>query len=74
MYSISSLDFSLANGSVFTGAINTSGAAGTVNVTMAAGASWVLTGDCYITSFTGDVSRITANGFAVFVNGTAVTE
>ena len=72
--SISSLDFSLANGSVFTGAINTSGAAGTVNVTLASGTTWVLTGDSYITSFTGDVSQITTNGFSVFVNGSAITK
>jgi hypothetical protein len=72
--SISSLDFSLANGSVFTGAINTSGAAGTVNVTLASGTSWVLTGDSYITSFTGDASQITTNGHSVFVNGTAITK
>ena len=72
--SISSLDFSLANGSVFTGAINTSGAAGTVNVTLASGTSWLLTGDCYITSFTGDVGQITTNGYSVFVNGTAITK
>jgi len=72
--SISSLDFSLASGSVFTGAINTSGAAGAVHVTLASGASWVLTGDSYITSFTGVVSQITTNGFSVIVNGTAITK
>jgi hypothetical protein len=72
--SISSLDLSLTSGSVFTGAINTSGAAGTVHVTLASGASWVLTGDSYITSFTGDVSQITTNGYSVFVNGTAITK
>ena len=72
--SISSLDFSLANGSVFTGAINTSGAAGTVNVSLASGTTWVLTGDSYITSFSGDVSQITTNGYSVFVNGTAITK
>ncbi len=70
--SISSLDFSLASGSTFTGAINTSGAAGTVNVSMASGTTWVLTGDSYITSFTGDVSQITTNGYTVYVNGTAI--
>ena len=72
--SISGLDFSLANGSVFTGAINTSGAAGTVNVTLASGTTWVLTGDSYITSFTGDVSQMTTNGYSVFVNGLAITK
>ena len=72
--SISSLDFQLADGSVFTGSINPTGAAGTVNVTLASGCQWVLTGDSYITSFTGDVSSIVTNGHTVFVNGTAITK
>ena len=71
---ISSLDLSLADSSVFTGAINTSGAAGTVNVTLGSGCQWVLTGDSYISSFTGDVSGITTNGYTVYVNGTAITD
>ena len=72
--SISSLDFQLADGSVFTGSINPGGVAGTVNVTIASGCQWVLTGDSYITSFTGDVSSIVTNGHTVFVNGTAITK
>lgn len=71
--SISSLDFQLSDGSVFTGAINTGGMAGTVGLTLADGCRWILTGDSYITSFTGDVSNITTNGYTVFVNGTAIT-
>ena len=71
---ISSLDFTLSNGSVFTGAINPSGAAGTVNVTLDSGCQWVLTGNSYVTSFTGDVSNIVTNGYALYVNGTAITD
>ena len=71
---ISSLDFQLAEGSVFTGAINTTGAAGTVSVTLGSDCQWVLTGDSYITSFTGDASQIVTNGYTVYVNGTAMTE
>lgn len=71
---ISSLDLSLAEGSVFTGSISTSGAAGTVNVSLGSGCQWVLTGDSYITSFTGDVSGITTNGYTVYMNGTAITD
>ena len=71
---ISSLDLSFADGSVYTGAINTSGAAGTVNVTLGSGCQWVLTGDSYISSFTGDVSGITTNGYTVYVDGTAITD
>ena len=71
---ISSLDFQLADGSVFTGAINTTGAAGTVSVTLGSDCQWVLTGDSYITSFTGDASQIVTNGYTVYVNGTAITD
>ena len=71
---ISSLELSLSEGSVFTGAINTTGAAGTVNVTLGSDCQWVLTGDSYISSFTGDVSGITTNGYTVYVDGAAITE
>lgn len=70
--SISSLDFRLADGSVFTGVIN-SAQAGSVSVTLGSGCQWVLTGDSYLASFTGDVSQIVNGGFTVFVNGTAIT-
>jgi hypothetical protein len=43
-------------------------------VTLASGCQWVLTGDSYITSFTGDVSSIVTNGYTVYVNGTAITD
>lgn len=72
--SISSLDFQLADGTVFTGSINPTGAAGTVNVTLGSGCQWILTGDSYITSFTGDASNIVTNGYTVYVNGTAITK
>lgn len=71
--SISSLDFQMSDSSVFTGAINTSGAAGTVNMTLGSGCQWVLTGDSYLSSFTGDISQIVTGGYSVFVNGVAIT-
>jgi hypothetical protein len=70
---ISSLDFQLADGSVFSGAINAGGSAGTVNVTLGSDCQWVLTGDSYLSSFTGNVSQIVAGGYTVFVNGAAIT-
>ena len=71
---ISSLDVQLADGSVFTGSINSAGAAGTVGVTLGSGCQWVLTGNSYLTSFTGDASQIVTNGYTVYVNGTAITK
>ena len=72
--SISSLDFQLADGSVFTGTINSGAQAGTVSVTLGSGCQWVLTGDSYITAFTGDVSNIVTDGYTVYVNGEAITK
>ncbi len=72
--SISSLDMTLSDSSTFTGAINTSGAAGEVNVTLDGTSTWTLTGDSYVTSFTGDLSQITSNGYQLYVNGSAVLE
>ena len=44
-----------------------------MNVTIEDGCQWILTGDCYITSFTGSVANIVTNGYAVYVNGVAIT-
>ncbi len=69
---ISMLDLSMSENSSFTGTINSSGEAGEVNVTLDDTSTWTLTGDSYVTSFTGDVSQITANGYHLYVDGTAV--
>lgn len=66
--SISSLDMTMTN-STFSGAINPDGEGGTVKVTMDGGSTWSLTGDSYVTEFSGDVSRITSNGYHLYVNG-----
>ena len=75
----STLTLELTNGSAFTGAIagqitdakgeTVSTEVGTVHVTLDASSSWTLTADTYITSFTGDPSRIVTNGFSLYVNG-----
>lgn len=66
---ISSLNFQLGNGTSFTGAVNPNGEAGTVDVVLDETSFWILTGDSYITSFDGDISNVTANGFHLYVNG-----
>ena len=71
--SVSSLTLNAANGSSYTGAINASGAAGTVNVTLESGSSWTLTGDSYITSLSGDTSGIDLNGYSLYVGGEKVS-
>ena len=75
----SELTLTLTDGSSFTGCIggNITNAAGNavsnetgkVNVTLGDDCTWNLTADTYITSFTGDASRIKSNGHRLYVNG-----
>ena len=46
---------------------------GTVFVTLDSDSTWTLTGDSYITSFTGDASNVISNGYTLYVNGVALT-
>lgn len=69
---ISSLNFTMKNGTDFIGAINPDGEGGTVGVTLDADSAWTLTGDSYITSFDGAAENITANGYHLYVNGDQV--
>ena len=65
--SISSMSFNLTD-SAYTGAILNEG---TVDVTMDAESTWVLTGDSSISSLSGDTSGIDLNGHTLLVNGKA---
>ena len=50
-----------------------SSSAGTVAVTLADSSSvWELTGDSYVTSFTGNASQVYGNGYTLYVNGVAL--
>ena len=69
---ISSLALTMNNGTSYEGAINPDGDGGTVDVTLDDNSTWTLTGDSYITSFDGDTSNITANGYRLYVNGEQV--
>ena len=69
--SISSLDISLSN-SAYTGAINESGAAGEVAVTLDKNSTWTLTGDSYISALTGSLDQIESNGYHLYVGGKTV--
>ncbi len=69
--SISALTLNLAH-SAFTGCINTDQQGGTVHLTMDADSTWTLTGDSWLTSLDGDLSRIETNGYHLFVNGETV--
>ena len=69
---ISSMALTMKNGTSYEGAINPDGDGGTVDVTLDDNSTWTLTGDSYITSFDGDTSNITANGYHLYVNGEQV--
>lgn len=66
---ISTLDFAMKSGTNYTGAINPDGEGGTVNVTLDEDSTWTLTGDSYISSFSGDTSSINTNGYHLYVDG-----
>ena len=64
---VSELNLYLKNTSVFTGAVNSDGAAGSVYVEIEEGSRWVLTGDSYITSLTCGADAIDLNGYTLHV-------
>lgn len=69
----SSVTLVLRGDSSYTGTVNTANTARAATVTLEVGASWTLTGNAYLTAFSGRVSSIITNGFAVYVNGTLLT-
>ena len=42
---------------------------GNVSVTLDDNSSWTLTGDTWITTFTGDAARVNGNGYTLYVSG-----
>ncbi|MBQ1492721.1 MAG: leucine-rich repeat protein [Blautia sp.] len=71
--SVSSLDMTLGSGSSYTGAINTGGKGGLVSVTLKDGATWSLTGNSTISSFTGSEDSIQKNGYTLTITGEEAT-
>ena len=71
---LSSVSLTLRGETTYTGTINTANTARAAKVTLEDGAVWTLTGNAYLTAFTGHVSSIVTNGFTVFVNGVALTD
>ena len=78
----SSLTLNLTEGSSFEGCVDgkitdangktVSEEAGTVSVTLDGSSTWTLTGDSYVTEFTGDAANVISNGYTLYVNGTAL--
>ena len=71
---ISTLAMNLSGNSRFEGCINPDGQGGTVNVTIDAGSTWVLTADSYVTSLE-NAGSIDYNGYTLYLaDGTALTD
>ena len=76
------LTLNLTDGSSLTGSVSgeivnarddtVSTEVGTVNVSLDSTSTWSLTGDTFISSFSGDTANISFNGYTLYVNGTAV--
>ena len=79
----SSLTLELTDGSTFTGCVDgsivnakgetVSTEAGAVSVTLDASSTWTLTGDSYITEFSGDAANVISNGYTLYVGGAALS-
>ena len=73
--SISTLKFTLSEGSSYTGTINGENSAKSISITLDSSSTLILTGDCYVTSLTDSdttYSNINFNGYKLYVNGTAI--
>jgi hypothetical protein len=70
---LSSVNLTLRGASSYTGTVNAANTARGAQVALEDDAIWTLTGNAYLTSFTGRVSAIVTNGYTVFVNGKALT-
>ena len=64
---VSEMNLYLTEGSTYTGAINSDGAAGSVYVEIEDGSKWILTGDSHITSLTCGADAIDLNGYTLYV-------
>ena len=79
----SKLTLNLSNSSTFKGSVSgkitnakgetVSTEVGTVDVTLDSSSTWTLTGDSYVTSFTGSAANVISNGYTLYVNGVALT-
>ena len=68
---VSHINLYLTDGSDYSGAINTTGAAGEVYVELAGSSTWTLTGDSYITALTCDATSVNLNGYSLYVGDVA---
>jgi hypothetical protein len=70
---ISTLEMNISESSSFTGSINSdSTSASSLSVTIDSTSTWTLTADSYVSSFNGSLENVVANGYKLYVDGSAV--
>ena len=69
---ISTLTLHLEN-STYTGAINETGEAGEVTVTLDENSTWTLTADSYVASFSGNAENVISNSYTLYIGRNALT-
>ena len=70
---ISTLEMNISDSSSFTGSINSDGtSASSLSVTIDSTSTWTLTADSYVSSFNGSLDNVVANGYKLYVDGSAV--
>ena len=70
---ISTLEMNISDSSSFTGSINSDGtSASSLSVTIDSTSTWTLTADSYVSSFNGSLENVVANGYKLYVDGSAV--
>ncbi|MPM37834.1 hypothetical protein SDC9_84453 [bioreactor metagenome] len=70
----SAVSLLLKGDSSYTGTVNTANTAKAAKVTLEDGSTWTLTGNAYLTAFSGRVSSIVTNGFTVYVDGNPLSK
>ena len=63
------MKITLKGESDYTGTINTANTAHAAEMTLEDGSTWTLTGNAYLTAFSGRIGSIETNGYTVFVKG-----
>ncbi len=71
---LSSVAITLKGSSTYTGAVNPANTARAASVTLEDDSTWTLTGDVYLSAFSGRIGSIVTNGYTVFVEGVPLTD
>ena len=68
--STSKLTISMTDGGIYGGTVNPDNSGGRVDFILGDDCTWMLSGDAYLSSFTGNTGCIVSNGYMVYTDGT----